>query len=51
MLQCPVLSESDIEILMKSRTNTGPEIEAVKSVLDAGVVKQPPEIEGPRAEG
>jgi hypothetical protein len=33
------------------RTNSGPEVEAVKAALDLGVVKEPPEVEGPRAEG
>ena len=33
------------------RTNTGLEVEAVKAALDLGVVKEPPEVEGPRAEG
>ncbi|KAK1922308.1 DHS-like NAD/FAD-binding domain-containing protein [Papiliotrema laurentii] len=33
------------------RTNTGPEIEAIRKVIDMGVVKSPPEVEGPRAEG
>jgi hypothetical protein len=34
-----------------NRTNSGPEVEAVKAALDLGVVKEPPEVEGPRAEG
>lgn len=33
------------------RTNSGPEVEAVKKCLDLGVVIPPPEVEGPRAEG
>lgn len=33
------------------RTNTGPEVDAVRAALDLGVVKVPPEVEGPRAEG
>lgn len=33
------------------KTNRGREIEAVKRCLDMGVVKVPPEVEGPRAEG
>ena len=33
------------------RTNTGPEIDAIRANLDKGVVKVPPEVEGPRAEG
>ncbi|ORY31591.1 DHS-like NAD/FAD-binding domain-containing protein [Naematelia encephala] len=33
------------------RTNTGPEVDAVRRVMDMGVVKVPPEVEGPRAEG
>lgn len=33
------------------RSNSGPEVEAVKKALDMGVVKVPPEVEGPRAEG
>ncbi|KAK4684689.1 hypothetical protein P7C73_g5481, partial [Tremellales sp. Uapishka_1] len=33
------------------KSNTGPEVDRVKEVLDLGVVQVPPEIEGPRAEG
>lgn len=33
------------------RSNTGPEVDAVKAALDLGVIKVPPEVEGPRAEG
>lgn len=33
------------------RTNDGPEVDAVRKVLDRGAVKVPPEVEGPRAEG
>ncbi len=36
---------------MGGRTNEGPEVDAVRKVLDRGVVKIPPEVEGPRAEG
>lgn len=43
---------SDVDIkCTDSRTNSGPEVEAVKAALDLGVVKVPPEVEGPRAEG
>ncbi|ORX40464.1 DHS-like NAD/FAD-binding domain-containing protein [Kockovaella imperatae] len=44
----PVLRAYLNELL---KTNSGPEVEAVKRVLDQGVVKRPPEVEGPRAEG
>ncbi|GFZ51073.1 Hydrolase acting on carbon-nitrogen bonds, other than peptide bonds in linear amides [Saitozyma sp. JCM 24511] len=33
------------------KTNSGPEVDAVKAVLDQGVVITPPDVEGPRAEG
>ncbi|WVR09647.1 hypothetical protein IAU60_006720 [Kwoniella sp. DSM 27419] len=33
------------------KTSTGKEVEDVKRYLHTGVVKQPPEVEGPRAEG
>ena len=35
----------------RDRTNSGPEIEAVRKVMDLGVVVEPPAEEGPRAEG
>lgn len=44
----PVLRAYLDELL---KTNSGPEVEAVKAVLDKGVVTRPPEVEGPRAEG
>ncbi|KAL7424514.1 hypothetical protein Q5752_000198 [Cryptotrichosporon argae] len=31
--------------------SAGPEVDAVRAALDMGVVKRPPEVEGPRAEG
>ncbi|WVQ66739.1 uncharacterized protein L199_004928 [Kwoniella botswanensis] len=33
------------------KTSTGKEVEDVKRYLHTGVVKRPPEVEGPRAEG
>lgn len=33
------------------KTNKGVKVEAVRRCLDKGVVKVPPEVEGPRAEG
>ena len=36
---------------LTGRTNKGPEVDAIKKCLDMGVVKVPPEVEGPRAEG
>ncbi|WWD19876.1 hypothetical protein CI109_104344 [Kwoniella shandongensis] len=33
------------------KNNSGPEFDAVKKYLHTGVMKRPPEVEGPRAEG
>ena len=36
---------------MTLRANEGAEVDAVREMIDRGVVKVPPEVEGPRAEG